>query len=61
MKQLAYGRKTVPQIFFNEQHIGGSAELLALDKMKRLDEDMPLQYYIHYLYVHNFMHITGIQ
>lgn len=31
-------RQTVPQIFFNEQHIGGTSELLALEEEKVLDQ-----------------------
>jgi glutaredoxin 3 len=30
-------RRTVPQIFFGEQHIGGSDDLLALDRSGELD------------------------
>lgn len=33
----AGGRRTVPQIFINDQHIGGSDELHALDKAGKLD------------------------
>jgi len=32
------GRRTVPQIFIGERHIGGYAELHALDKAGELDE-----------------------
>ena len=31
------GRRTVPQIWIGEQHIGGCDELLALDRAKKLD------------------------
>jgi glutaredoxin 3 len=31
------GRRTVPQIFINGEHIGGSDELIALDRAGRLD------------------------
>ncbi|MFZ4761954.1 MAG: glutaredoxin 3 [Alphaproteobacteria bacterium] len=31
------GRMTVPQIFINEQHIGGCDDLYALDKDGKLD------------------------
>ncbi|HSU07037.1 MAG TPA: glutaredoxin 3 [Acetobacteraceae bacterium] len=31
------GRSTVPQIFIGGQHIGGSDELLALDRAGKLD------------------------
>ena len=33
----AGGRRTVPQIFINGQHVGGSDELHALDKAGKLD------------------------
>ena len=32
------GRKTVPQIFINGQHIGGCDDLYALDKEGKLDK-----------------------
>ncbi len=32
------GRMTVPQIFINDQHIGGFDDLYALDKAGKLDE-----------------------
>jgi glutaredoxin 3 len=32
------GRKTVPQIFINNQHIGGFDDMNALDKAGKLDE-----------------------
>jgi glutaredoxin 3 len=32
------GRRTVPQIFVGEHHVGGFDELYALDKAGRLDE-----------------------
>ncbi|HEX4389236.1 MAG TPA: glutaredoxin 3 [Steroidobacteraceae bacterium] len=31
------GRRTIPQIFINDQHIGGSDELAALEADGRLD------------------------
>ena len=31
------GRRTVPQIFFGERHVGGCDELLALDRSGELD------------------------
>jgi glutaredoxin 3 len=37
MAQRANGRKTVPQIFINDQHIGGCDELYALDTKGGLD------------------------
>jgi len=32
------GRRTVPQIFVGERHVGGFDELYALDKAGKLDE-----------------------
>ncbi|QFQ87703.1 glutaredoxin 3 [Paracoccus kondratievae] len=37
MTQRATGRRTVPQIFIDGQHIGGSDDLHALDRQGRLD------------------------
>jgi glutaredoxin 3 len=37
MKARANGRSTVPQIWINGQHVGGSDELLALDQAGKLD------------------------
>ena len=37
MIQKAGGRRTVPQIFINEQHVGGYDDLYALDKAGKLD------------------------
>lgn len=37
MTQEAGGRRTVPQIFINGQHIGGCDDLYALDKAGGLD------------------------
>ena len=31
-------RRTVPQIFINDQHIGGCDDLLALDRSGQLDK-----------------------
>jgi glutaredoxin 3 len=33
----AQGRRTVPQIFIGETHVGGSDELHALERQGRLD------------------------
>ena len=38
MIQRANGRTTVPQIFIDEQHIGGCDDLMALERAGRLDE-----------------------
>ncbi|GAB0057305.1 Glutaredoxin 3 [Candidatus Magnetaquicoccaceae bacterium FCR-1] len=37
MVKLAGGRRTVPQIFINGQHIGGCDDLYALDQAGKLD------------------------
>jgi len=37
MIQRANGQRTVPQIFINDQHIGGSDELAALENNGKLD------------------------
>jgi glutaredoxin 3 len=38
MINLAGGRKTVPQIFINDQHIGGCDDLYELDETGKLDQ-----------------------
>ncbi len=37
MIKRAGGRRTVPQIFINGEHIGGCDDLVALDRAGRLD------------------------
>nr|WP_317892066.1 glutaredoxin 3 [uncultured Sphingomonas sp.] len=37
MLQRANGRTTVPQVFIDGRHIGGSDDLAALDRQGRLD------------------------
>lgn len=37
MLERAPGRSTVPQIFINGQHVGGSDDLAALDRAGKLD------------------------
>lgn len=37
MIKRAAGRTTVPQIFVNEQHLGGCDDILALDAAGKLD------------------------
>jgi glutaredoxin 3 len=37
MAERANGRRTVPQIFINNQHIGGCDDLYALDRQGKLD------------------------
>lgn len=38
MIKKANGRTTIPQIFINDQHIGGCDDLYALDKKGELDK-----------------------
>ena len=38
MIQKANGKRTIPQIFFDEQHIGGYDEFRALEKENKLQE-----------------------
>jgi glutaredoxin 3 len=42
MVQRAGGRSTVPQIFIDDEHIGGSDELVALDRAGKLDPKLGL-------------------
>lgn len=37
MLQRSNGKKTIPQIFINDQHIGGCDDLYALDATGKLD------------------------
>jgi glutaredoxin 3 len=37
MIQRANGRTTVPQVFINGRHVGGSDDLAALDRQGKLD------------------------
>jgi len=37
MAERANGQRTVPQIFINNQHIGGCNDLYALDRQGKLD------------------------
>ncbi|MGK7911541.1 MAG: glutaredoxin 3 [Synechococcus sp.] len=37
MAERANGRRTVPQIFINDNHIGGCDDLYALNRSKNLD------------------------
>ena len=37
MIQRAHGRRTVPQIFIGEQHVGGYDDLSALERRGQLD------------------------
>jgi glutaredoxin 3 len=38
MAQRANGRRSVPQIFINDNHIGGCDDIHALDRQGKLDE-----------------------
>ena len=38
MIKKANGKKTIPQIFFDDEHIGGYDEARALEKEKKLQE-----------------------
>jgi glutaredoxin 3 len=38
MADRAQGRRSVPQIFINAQHIGGCDDLYGLDRRKQLDQ-----------------------
>ena len=38
MIKKANGKKTIPQIFFDDQHIGGYDEVRALEKENKLQE-----------------------
>lgn len=38
MQRRANGRRTLPQIFINEHHIGGCDDIYALDSQGKLDE-----------------------
>lgn len=37
MIQRAHGGSTVPQIFINDAHVGGSDDIAALDRVGKLD------------------------
>ena len=40
MIQKANGKRTIPQIFFNNEHIGGYQELRALEKNGELENSL---------------------
>lgn len=40
MLERSNGGRTVPQIFINDEHIGGCSDLLALDEQGGLDEKL---------------------
>ncbi|MEM1380362.1 MAG: glutaredoxin 3 [Pseudomonadota bacterium] len=40
MIERSNGRKTFPQIFIGDEHIGGCDDLLALDREGKLDEKL---------------------
>ncbi|HID36201.1 MAG TPA: glutaredoxin 3 [Ghiorsea sp.] len=37
MMKRSHGGRSIPQIFINDQHVGGCDELVALDKQGKLD------------------------
>jgi glutaredoxin 3 len=37
MAQRAHGRRTLPQIFIDDQHVGGCDDLYALNRQGKLD------------------------
>jgi glutaredoxin 3 len=43
MIERAGGRYTVPQIFIDDEHIGGSDDLVALDSAGKLDAKLGVQ------------------
>ncbi|NRB10961.1 MAG: glutaredoxin 3 [Rickettsiaceae bacterium] len=42
MVQRSGGKKSVPQIFINDEHIGGCDDLYALDREGKLDQKLGL-------------------
>ena len=38
MLKKSKGRRTIPQIFFNDHHVGGYEELRTLEKEKKLED-----------------------
>jgi glutaredoxin 3 len=38
MAQRSHGRRSVPQIFINDHHVGGCDDLYALDSQGKLDQ-----------------------
>ena len=40
MTKKANGRRTIPQIFFNDEHIGGYQELRELEKSGKLNSSL---------------------
>lgn len=38
MSRRSHGRRTVPQIFINDQHLGGCDDVYALDAQGKLDQ-----------------------
>ncbi|ADI63997.1 glutaredoxin 3 [Trichormus azollae] len=38
MAEKANGRRSVPQIFINDEHIGGCDDIYALDRQGKLDD-----------------------
>lgn len=44
MSQRANGRRTLPQIFINDRHIGGCDDLYLLEEIGSLDEMLEVSY-----------------
>lgn len=42
MAQRSYGRRSLPQIFINDQHIGGCDDMYALNAQGKLDSLLQL-------------------
>ena len=48
MLKKANGKRTIPQIFFNDQHIGGYEEIRALEKDNKLHQTILKYLMFHY-------------
>ena len=46
MSQRANGRRSVPQIFINDQHIGGCDDIYALEGQGKLDDMLNGTHYV---------------
>ncbi len=44
MSKKANGKRTIPQIFFDEEHIGGYDEVRALEKENKLQDRLKNQF-----------------
>ncbi len=47
MAERANGRRSVPQIFINDQHVGGCDDLYALDRQGQLDPLLTTEFVAH--------------